>query len=77
MTEEKSTEESTHTGKPEQDGKETTPWAGGACCSGPMKEQMMGMMERIRAAENPMALCEQMKSMCEDMMQEMKGKCCS
>lgn len=43
------------------------------CCTDAMKQQLCGMMEKMQASENPMAMCEEMMQMC---CEKMKEKCC-
>ncbi len=40
------------------------------CCSGPMKEHLTEMMKKMKASEDPMAMCSEMMRMCCDMMGE-------
>lgn len=46
---------------------------GQACCSDAMKEQLCGMMEKMMASDNPMAMCGEMMQMCHT---KMKETCC-
>lgn len=44
-----------------------------SCCSGPMKEQLTAIIEKMEASDDPMAMCSEMMRMC---CEKMKEKCC-
>ena len=41
---------------------------GASCCSPSMKEQLTGMMKKMEASEEPMAMCTEMMRMCHEKM---------
>ncbi len=41
---------------------------GASCCSSSMKEQLTGMMKKMEASEDPMAMCTEMMRMCHEKM---------
>lgn len=45
-----------------------------SCCSGPMKDHLTGMMKKMEASEDPMAMCREMMQMC---MEKMTTSGCS
>lgn len=45
--------------------------ASAGCCSGDeMQQHMAAMMKMMQSSENPMECCQQMMTMCKDMMQQ-------
>ena len=47
------------------------------CCSGAMKEHLFGMMQKMEASEDPMALCQEMVRMCKEKMTTSAPSGCS
>jgi hypothetical protein len=47
--------------------------AGGACDPAAMRQQMMEIMKRMEAAEDPMSCCRDMMGMCQQMIQKLAG----
>lgn len=46
-----------------------TPKEATECCgSGPMKDHLSEMMEKMESSENPMAMCQEMMRMCSEKM---------
>jgi hypothetical protein len=41
---------------------------GEACCPGPMKEHLRGMMKTMESSEDPLAMCQEMMRMCMEKM---------
>ena len=47
------------------------------CCSGAMKEHLSGMMQKMEASEDPMAMCQEMMRMCMEKMTTSASSGCS
>ena len=48
-----------------------------SCCSGAMKEHVTGMMKKMEASEDPMAMCQEMMRMCMEKMTTSASSGCS
>ena len=47
------------------------------CCSGAMQEHLSGMMQKMEASEDPMAMCQEMLRMCMERMTTSASSGCS